>query len=117
MDVFYVPGRPDGSSRRTPRGDRAMRTSDSRRLYLRVTLKLMGGGLLLFVLYAMASGFFGDPGGDSALPMQIDLAELPPGGLHRVEWRGRELMVLHRSPAMDAADAAHEQRLYDPASR
>lgn len=94
-----------------------MSASDSRRLYLRVILKLMGGSLLLFVLYAMAAGFFGDPGGDSALPMHIDLADLPPGSLHRVEWRGRELMVLRRSPAMDAADAAHAQRLYDPASR
>ena len=94
-----------------------MNPSNPRRLYLRVTLKLMGAGLLLLVMYAMASGFFGNPGSDSASSMHIDLAELPPGGLHRVEWRGRELMVLRRSPAMDAADAAHEPRLYDPASR
>jgi ubiquinol-cytochrome c reductase iron-sulfur subunit len=94
-----------------------MRASDARRLYLRVTLKFMGAGLLLFVLYVMVSGLFGDPGGDSVLPMHIDLAGLPAGSLHRLEWRGRELMVLRRSPAMDAADAAHEHLLYDPASR
>ncbi|WP_026289690.1 hypothetical protein [Thioalkalivibrio sulfidiphilus] len=88
-----------------------------RRLYYRVILKLMVLGLVLFVAQAMIRGFFSNPETDNRLALGVDLSALAPGEMQRVDWAGREVLVLRRSPAMDAADAAHEDRLYDPDSR
>jgi ubiquinol-cytochrome c reductase iron-sulfur subunit len=91
--------------------------ADPRRMYYRVALKLMGLVLVLFVVQAMVRGFFSNPDSDVVLPLGVDLAELASGELRLVEWGGRDVLVLRRSPAMDEADAAHAERLYDPDSR
>jgi ubiquinol-cytochrome c reductase iron-sulfur subunit len=91
--------------------------ANPRRMYYRVALKLMGLVLVLFVVQAMVRGFFSDPDSDIVLPLGVHLAELASGELRLVEWGGRDVLVLRRSPAMDEADAAHEERLYDPGSR
>ncbi|MFW5453047.1 hypothetical protein [Thioalkalivibrio sulfidiphilus] len=94
-----------------------MTQSGSRRLYYRVALKLMALALVLFILQAMVRAFFSNPETDIRLALGVDLSALAPGEMQRVDWAGREVVVLRRSPAMDAADAAHADRLYDPDSR
>ncbi|OOG27144.1 hypothetical protein B1C78_03960 [Thioalkalivibrio denitrificans] len=94
-----------------------MAPTETRRLYYRAALKLLALGLVLFVLQAMVSGFFSHPETDTALPLAISLDGFEPGEMRLVQWAGQELVVLRRSPVMDAADAAHEERLYDPSSR
>ena len=94
-----------------------MAPTDTRRLYYRAALKLLALGLALFVLQAMVSGFFSHPETDAALPVAIPLDGYEPGEMRLVQWAGQDLLVLRRSPAMDAADRAHEDRLYDAPSR
>jgi len=94
-----------------------MGQTGSRRLYYRVILKLMALVLVLFVVQAMVRAFFSNPETDIRLALGVDLETLVPGEMRRLDWAGRELLILRRNEAMEAADAAHEDRLYDPASR
>ncbi|MDL2355398.1 MAG: ubiquinol-cytochrome c reductase iron-sulfur subunit [Pseudomonadota bacterium] len=49
-------------------------------------------------------------------PVDVDLASVAPGTLTTVEWRGRPVWVLHRTPQMLATLANHDAELADPAS-
>jgi ubiquinol-cytochrome c reductase iron-sulfur subunit len=49
-------------------------------------------------------------------PVEVDLATVPPGTLTTVEWRGRPVWILHRTPAMVAALGKHDGDLADPKS-
>jgi ubiquinol-cytochrome c reductase iron-sulfur subunit len=49
-------------------------------------------------------------------PVEVDLATLAPGTLTTVEWRGRPVWVLHRTPAMLATLGKHDAELVDPRS-
>lgn len=52
-------------------------------------------------------------------PVQVDIARLEPGQQITIEWRGRPVWVLRRTPRMLArmTEAAHLGRLRDPGSR
>ncbi|WP_300442655.1 ubiquinol-cytochrome c reductase iron-sulfur subunit [Zoogloea sp.] len=49
-------------------------------------------------------------------PVEVDIDKLAPGELMVVEWRGKPVWVLHRTPEMLAALARAEPDLADPAS-
>ncbi|MBI5255448.1 MAG: ubiquinol-cytochrome c reductase iron-sulfur subunit [Burkholderiales bacterium] len=49
--------------------------------------------------------------------VEVDIADLPPGGLKTVEWRGKPVWVMRRTPEMLAALRGHEAALADPDSR
>ena len=49
--------------------------------------------------------------------VEVDLSGLQPGELKTIEWRGKPVFVLRRSPAMLTALARHDELLADPASR
>ena len=48
--------------------------------------------------------------------VEVDIADLPPGGLKTVEWRGKPVWVMRRTPEQLAALATHEAALADPHS-
>jgi ubiquinol-cytochrome c reductase iron-sulfur subunit len=48
--------------------------------------------------------------------VEVDLGDLPPGGLKTVEWRGKPVWIQRRTPEMIAALSGHETQLADPAS-
>jgi ubiquinol-cytochrome c reductase iron-sulfur subunit len=50
-------------------------------------------------------------------PVEVDLADIPPGGMKTVEWRGKPVWVVRRTPAQLAALDALAPRLADPDSR
>jgi len=50
-------------------------------------------------------------------PVEVDLAPLQPARLHIVEWRGRPVWILRRTPDMLARLGSAEPQLIDPASR
>jgi ubiquinol-cytochrome c reductase iron-sulfur subunit len=50
-------------------------------------------------------------------PVEYDVSRLAEGALETVEWRGRPVWILHRSPAMLAQLQGHDAALADPASR
>ena len=46
----------------------------------------------------------------------VDIGDLPPGGMKTVEWRGKPVWILRRTPEMLAGLPRHEAQLADPAS-
>jgi ubiquinol-cytochrome c reductase iron-sulfur subunit len=49
--------------------------------------------------------------------VEVDIADLPPGGIRTVEWRGKPVWILRRTPEMLAALPALDAELADPASK
>ena len=49
-------------------------------------------------------------------PVEVDIDKLAPGEMMVVEWRGKPVWILHRTPGMLAALARSEAQLADPAS-
>ncbi|MDZ7590049.1 MAG: ubiquinol-cytochrome c reductase iron-sulfur subunit [Rubrivivax sp.] len=48
--------------------------------------------------------------------VEVDIADIPPGGSKTVEWRGKPVWVVRRTPEMLAALKGHESELVDPKS-
>ena len=49
-------------------------------------------------------------------PVEVAIGDIPPGGTKIVEWRGKPIWVVRRTPAMLAALSGHDAQLVDPAS-
>jgi len=49
-------------------------------------------------------------------PVEVDIGDVPPGGLKTVEWRGKPVWIQRRTPAMLAALEGHDAQLADPKS-
>lgn len=49
--------------------------------------------------------------------VEIDIGDLAPGQARVVEWRGKPVWVVRRTPAMSANLAGYDERLVDPGSR
>ncbi len=49
-------------------------------------------------------------------PVEVDISDIPPGGVKTVEWRGKPVWVVRRTPDMMAALLGHDTELVDPAS-
>ena len=48
--------------------------------------------------------------------VEVDLADIPPGGLKTVEWRGKSVWIMRRTPEMIAALSGQDDKLADPSS-
>ena len=48
--------------------------------------------------------------------VEVDIADIPPGGSKTVEWRGKPVWVVPRTPEMLAALKGHVDALVDPQS-
>jgi ubiquinol-cytochrome c reductase iron-sulfur subunit len=49
-------------------------------------------------------------------PVEVDLSDILPGGAKTVEWRGKPVWVMRRTPEMLAALQGHDAELADPQS-
>lgn len=49
-------------------------------------------------------------------PVEVDISKLEPGAMLTVEWRGKPVWIVHRTPEMLALLDKHENKLSDPAS-
>ena len=49
-------------------------------------------------------------------PVEVDISDIAPGGAKTVEWRGKPVWVVRRSPQMLAALQGHDAELVDPQS-
>lgn len=49
-------------------------------------------------------------------PVEVDIADIPPGGMKTVEWRGKPVWIVRRTPQMLASLAKVEGELADPKS-
>jgi ubiquinol-cytochrome c reductase iron-sulfur subunit len=92
-----------------------MAATASRRLLLRVALKL----LVLAALGALAIAFFGSllPPPRPAESLSLPVTGLAPEQLLRTRWHGQRLLVLRRSPAVREQLAGLDSALADPRSR
>lgn len=52
----------------------------------------------------------------SGAAVEVEIGDLPPGGIKTVEWRGKPVWVMRRTPQMLAGLAALEPQLADPRS-
>jgi ubiquinol-cytochrome c reductase iron-sulfur subunit len=50
-------------------------------------------------------------------PVEIDIGDIAPGGVKTVEWRGKPVWIVRRTPDMLAALQGHDLDLVDPLSR
>lgn len=48
--------------------------------------------------------------------IEADIADIPPGGMKTVEWRGKPVWIMRRTPDMLAGLAALDDKLVDPSS-
>lgn len=48
--------------------------------------------------------------------VEVEISDLPPGGMKTVEWRGKPVWILRRTPEMLAALKGHDGQLADPES-
>jgi ubiquinol-cytochrome c reductase iron-sulfur subunit len=48
--------------------------------------------------------------------VEVDIADIPPGGIRTVEWRGKPVWVVRRTPEMLASLQGHDAELVDPLS-
>lgn len=49
--------------------------------------------------------------------VEVDIGDIPPGGMKTVEWRGKPIWVMRRTPEMLATLKGQEANLADPDSR
>jgi ubiquinol-cytochrome c reductase iron-sulfur subunit len=49
-------------------------------------------------------------------PVEVDLSDIPTGGSKTVEWRGKPVWIVRRTPEMLAALHGHDAQLVDPQS-
>ncbi len=79
-------------------------------------LKLIAGLGAVGLAAAGARYYATRPRPPAGEPLRIDYADLPAGRLRVVEWQGRSVFILRRSPADLAALAERESELIDPQS-
>jgi ubiquinol-cytochrome c reductase iron-sulfur subunit len=49
-------------------------------------------------------------------PVEIDISKLEPGAMLKIEWRGKPVLVVRRTPEMIERIGAHDAQLADPLS-
>jgi ubiquinol-cytochrome c reductase iron-sulfur subunit len=49
-------------------------------------------------------------------PVEIDISKLDPGAMLKIEWRGKPVLIVRRTPEMLKSLGNHDARLADPAS-
>lgn len=49
--------------------------------------------------------------------VEVEIADIPPGGMKTVEWRGKPVWLMRRTPEMLATLSQHDDQLADPQSR
>ena len=89
-----------------------------RRKFLLVTTAGVGGiGLVATAIPFVESMQPSERARAAGAPTDVDVGRIAPGTLSTVEWRGKPIWVLHRTPAMIASLQGHDALLADPASK
>jgi ubiquinol-cytochrome c reductase iron-sulfur subunit len=90
----------------------------ARRKFLLATTAGVGGvGLVATAVPFVASMAPSERARAAAAPAEVDVTRIAPGTLATVEWRGKPVWVLHRTPAMVASLGRHDALLLDPQSQ
>jgi len=88
-----------------------------RRRFLTATTAVVGGIGGAFAAVPFVSSLFPSEKAKAlGAPVQIDISKIEPGMLHRSEWRGKLIMVVHRTSENLKALVELEDKLADPNS-
>lgn len=88
-----------------------------RRLWLGAATVAGAAGLVTTAVPFVASLAPSEKARALGAPVEVDVGSLRPGELRTVEWRGKPMFVLRRTPEMIDALARHDTLLADPQSR
>jgi|TARA_R100001509_G_scaffold105041_1_gene62039 ubiquinol-cytochrome c reductase iron-sulfur subunit len=90
---------------------------NGRRRFLTIATSVVGGvGAAGAAVPFIASWNPSERAKSAGAPVEVDISKLEPGQLIRVEWRGKPVWVINRTPKMLEQMKAHEGQLRDPAS-
>ncbi|WP_137920043.1 ubiquinol-cytochrome c reductase iron-sulfur subunit [Hydrogenophaga sp. 2FB] len=87
-----------------------------RRIWLTTTAAMGGAAAVATAVPFVASFAPSERAKAAGGPVEVDLSALPPGATTIVEWRGKPVWVVHRTPEMVAALQGHDAELADPNS-
>ena len=87
-----------------------------RRLWIRVTGAAGGVGVVATAVPFVATFEPSERAKAAGGPVSVDLSDIPLGSTKIVEWRGKPVWVVRRTPEMVAALQGHDDELADPAS-
>jgi ubiquinol-cytochrome c reductase iron-sulfur subunit len=90
--------------------------SPSRRQWLLATVGLGGVLTVAAIVPFVASLLPSERAKAAGAPVEVDIATLAPGEMMVVEWRGKPVWILRRTPEMLASLAKAEPMLADPGS-
>ena len=91
--------------------------SPARRRWLLATAGLGGALALTAAVPFVASLLPSERAKAAGAPVDVDIGTLAPGEMMVVEWRGKPVWILHRTPEMLASLENAEARLADPGSK
>lgn len=87
-----------------------------RRLWLLATGAAGGAAAIATAVPLMAGLSPSERARSAGGAVEVDLSDIAPGAVKTVEWRGKPVWVMRRTPQMLAALAGHDARLADPHS-
>lgn len=90
---------------------------NSRRRFLTIATSVVGGvGAVGAAVPFIASWNPSERAKSAGAPVEVDISKLEPGQLIRVEWRGKPVWIVSRTPRMIEQMKQHEGQLRDPNS-
>lgn len=87
-----------------------------RRLVLVLTAATAAAGLAAVAVPFVSSFAPSERAKAMGASVEVDISDLAPGGIKTVEWRGKPVWIMRRTPAMLATLPTQDARLADPAS-
>ncbi|WP_213609011.1 ubiquinol-cytochrome c reductase iron-sulfur subunit [Pseudoalteromonas sp.] len=91
---------------------------NGRRRFLTIATSVVGGvGAAGAAVPFIASWNPSERAKSAGAPVEVDISKLEPGQLIRVEWRGKPVWVISRTPKMLEQLKGHEDQLRDPQSQ
>ena len=87
-----------------------------RRLWVRATGVAAGAATVASAIPFVASFAPSERAKAMGAPVEVQLDGIAPGSTRIVEWRGKPIWLVRRTPAMIAALQGHDDQLVDPAS-
>ncbi|MCG5513423.1 ubiquinol-cytochrome c reductase iron-sulfur subunit [Ectothiorhodospira shaposhnikovii] len=91
--------------------------NQSRRRFLVAATSVVGGAGVVAVAYPYLASWAPSARAQAAgAPVEVDVSQVEPGQLIRVEWRGKPIWITHRTPQMLELLPENRPRLSDPDS-
>jgi ubiquinol-cytochrome c reductase iron-sulfur subunit len=88
----------------------------NKRNWVVLTAAMGGAGTVITAVPFVASFAPSERAKAAGGPVEVDISDIAAGGLKTVEWRGKPVWIVRRTPEMLAALEGHDAELVDPKS-